>query len=313
MDSQHAIRPDSSEIGTSEPVSASTGAESAQSRGRGLDSKQGDHPTLGSHRPGSASVDTPQSSSSTAEVHNEEVRPAREGSISRRVASVANLERVEPSPVQTKESSAVLEVGANADPLCRAVRITHAPGRAEQLKVHGSRRVLEILLLTWRSGVQLQGLSGHIQGSEGSVVSMDVSIRVPIGRLIVGSVLTARYERDPGGHPAEINASLVQNLLESPQGSEANCNKCDPLRNARIFVQGSGENVPMLMNLHMQLRAYPIGTTCEEALTELQLESRPIVGLCCAFARWVPIPKQFRMQPSWCTIVWPVPRPDRNP
>ena len=143
-------------------------------------------------------------------------------------------------------------------------------------------------------------------------MAMDASIRVPIGRLIVGSVLTVKYERDLGGHPAEINASLMQTLLEPPQGSETNCQRCDPLRNARIFVQRSGENVPMLMNLRMQLRPYPIGTTCEEVLTKLQLQSHTVVGLCRAFTHWVPIPKQFRMQPSWCTLIWPVPRTDRT-
>ena len=184
--------------------------------------------------------------------------------------------------------------------------------RVEQIRVHASRRVLEILLLAWRPGAQLQGLGRHLQGDEGSAVSLDVNIRAPIGRLIVGSVITARYEEDAGGHPAEINAALAQTLLGSSQGSEANCNRCDPLRNGRIFIQGSGENVPMLMSLRMQLRAYPIGTTCKEALTELQLQSHPVVGLCRAFTHWVVVPKQFRMQPGWCLMVWPLPRPDRN-
>ena len=273
------------------------------------ESESQDSPKVGRSGASDLRMSEPASASTGAD----RVLPVSHGSSSilRCTSNALNLERVEQSTVW-QEYSAVIEINANPNLSYRTVRVTHAPGKVEQLKVHASRRVLEILLLTWRSGVQLKELSRHVQGAEGSAVPMDASIRVPIGRLIVGSVLTARYERDPNGHPAEINASLVQTLLESPQGSEANCKRCDPLRNARIFVQGSGENVPMLMNLRMQLRPYPIGTTCEEALMELQLQSHTIVGLCRAFTHWMPIPGQFRMQPSWCTLVWPVPRGDGN-
>ena len=301
MKAQKANRLSPSEPGMLEPVSTSTGAASAPSMSCGSDGTQGGPRRLGSSLLGSASENAPQPGSSTAGVQEKEVRSAHEGAISRRTPSASNLARVEQNPARLQEYSAVIEIN-------RTVRVTHAPGKVEQFKVHGSRRVLEVLLLTWRSGVQLKELSRHIQGAEGSAVSMDASLRVPIGRLIVGSVLTVKYEWDRGGHLAEINASLLQTLLESSQGSETNCQRCDPLRVARIFVQRSGENVPMLMNLRMQLRPYPIGATCEEVLTELQLQSHTLVGLCRAFTHWVPIPKQFRMQPSWCTLIWPVPR-----
>ena len=311
-DVQQAVTPDPLVSKTSDPVGTSTEADSDLSRSRGPSHKQGDPLPVSSHQPGAVRADIVQSGGTTEGVKNEEARPAHKDSTSSHVTGVTSLEGVGLSPARTKEYAVTIEVQASADPPCRAVKITYAPGKVEQIKVHGSRRVLEILLLTWRSGVQLEELSRHIQGAEGSAVSMDASIRVPVGRLIVGSVLTATYARDPCGHPAEVNASLVQTLLESPQGSEAHCNRCDPLRNARIFVQSSRENVPMLMNLRMQLRAYPIGTTCEEALTELRLQSHTIVGLCRAFTHWVPVPKQFRMQPSWCTLVWPVPGAERT-
>ena len=219
---------------------------------------------------------------------------------------------VESSQDQHKRYSVGIEIGTSEDASYRTVKITYACGQVEQIRVHASRRVLEILLLAWKPGVQLQSLGRHLQGEAGSAVSLDVNTRVPIGRLIVGSVITARYEEDASGHHAEVNTTLVQTLLGSSQGSEANCNRCDPLRHGRIFIPSSGENVPMLMNLQMQLRAYPIGTTCEEVLTEFQLQSHPVVGLCRAFTHWVIVPKQFRLQPGWGLIIWPVPRPDRS-
>ena len=219
---------------------------------------------------------------------------------------------VESSQGQHKRYSVGIEIGTSEETSYRTVKITYASGQVEQIRVHASRRVLEILLLAWKPGVQLQSLGRHLQGDAGSAVSLDVNTRVPIGRLIVGSVITARYEEDASGHHAEVNTTLVQTLLGSSQGSEANCNRCDPLRHGRIFIPSSGENVPMLMNLQMQLRAYPIGTTCEEVLTEFQLQSHPVVGLCRAFTHWVIVPKQFRLQPGWGLIIWPVPRPDRS-
>ena len=296
-------------IGHNTAGSASSGHEAEQLVCEREGSESKDSPKVGRLGASDLRASEPASTSTGAE----SALPMSHGSSSilQCASSTLNRERVEQRLVQ-QEYSALIEINANPNLSYRTVRMTHAPGKVEQLKVHASRRVLEILLLTWRSGFQLKELSRHVQGAEGSSVPMDASIRVPIGRLIVGSILTARYERDLRGHPAEINASLVQTLLESPQGSEANCRRCDPLRNARIFVQSSGENVPMLMNLRMQLRPYPIGTTCEEVLIELQLQSHTIVGLCRAFTHWMPIPGQFRMQPSWCTLVWPVPRSDGN-
>ena len=140
-----------------------------------------------------------------------EARSAHEDSISRRGAGVTSLEGVEQNPARIQEYSAVIEISANAESPYRTVRVTYAPGRVEQLKVHGSRRVLEVLLLTWRSGVQLKELSRHIQERRDPQCPWMQASAYP------GSVLTVKYERDIGGHPAEINASLMQTLLESPR------------------------------------------------------------------------------------------------
>ena len=116
--------------------------------------KQGELRPLGSHQPGAASADIVQAGGPTAGVQHEEARSAHEDSISRRGAGVTSLEGVEQNPARIQEYSAVIEISANAESPYRTVRVTHAPGKVEQLKVHGSRRVLEVLLLTWRRDPQ---------------------------------------------------------------------------------------------------------------------------------------------------------------
>ena len=204
-----------------------------------------------------------------------------------------------------------VELEVCADPTSADSRLLQMTGAYhDSIRVHGTRRVLEALLVVWRPGYYLAGLARYLRGGDGSVLEVDISTREPFARLIIGSRITATFSKDPNGHRAIINQSLIRSMLKESQMSDAACNRCDPTRPARIFVQDSELTSAVIMTLRMQLRAFPPGTLCSEVLAELQLAQHSAVGLCRTFSHWIRIPRQFRLQPNWGLILWPVPRSD---
>ena len=83
------------------------------------------------------------------------------------------------------------------------VRVLTVSGNGEsQIRVHSTRRVLDCLLMAWRSGYQLANLCKYLQGGDGQVVPLLIKVRKPLTRVITGSVIEADFKPDPGGYRA---------------------------------------------------------------------------------------------------------------
>ena len=184
---------------------------------------------------------------------------------------------------------------------------THAGLFCNQLIVHGTRRVLEVLLMAWRSGYRLGELTRFIRFVEENEFRAPICVRDLFDRVVIDSTILARFETDSQGAAVQIRYGLLKSLLSHPQTLEAECRHCDPLRPANLFIEPPSENAGCMFNLQLEARFYATKTFVRDALQEASCQAYPAVALCSTLTHWMRMPNVHRIREGWALVVWPVP------
>ena len=226
---------------------------------------------------------------------------------------VTGVERKEPDDVGKGDRiryEVTIQVLANPDN--RRTRIltlssTHAGLYCDRLVVHGTRRVLEVLLMAWRSGYRLGEMTRYVRLGEENELRMPVCVRDLLDRVVVGSTILALFETDDQGASVQIRYGLLKSLLEHPQTLEAECRRCDPLRPAHIIVDQEDDTAGFVFSLKLEARQHPAKTFVHDILREFSSQEHPAVSLCQTLTHWMRVPGVHRIRPGWGLLVWPVP------
>ena len=184
---------------------------------------------------------------------------------------------------------------------------THAGLFCNQLIVHGTRRVLEVLLMAWRSGYRLGELTRFIRFGEENEFRVPICVRDLFDRVVIDSTILARFETDSQGAAIQIRYGLLKSLLSHPQTLEAERRHCDPLRPANLFIEPPSENAGFMFNLQLEARFYATKTFVRDAPQEASCQAYPAVALCSTLTHWMRMPNVHRIREGWALVVWPVP------
>ena len=190
---------------------------------------------------------------------------------------------------------------------------THAGLFCNQLIVHGTRRVLEVLLMAWRSGYRLREVTRFIRFGEESELRVPICVRDLFARVVIDSTILACFETDSQGAAIQIRYGLLKSLLAHPQTLEAECRHCDSLRPANLLAEPPSENAGCLFNLQLEARLFATKTFVRDALQETSCQAYPAVALCSTLTHWMRIPNVHRIREGWALIVWPVPLQELRP
>ena len=226
---------------------------------------------------------------------------------------VTGVERREPDNVGLRDRiSYEVTIQVLANPEDRRTRLltlssTHAGLYCNRLVVHGTRRVLEVLLMAWRSGYRLGEMTRYVRLGEEDGLRMPVSVRDLFDRVVVGSTILARFVTDTQGAMVQIRYGLLKSLLEHPQTLEAECHRCDPLRPAQLVSDQEDDTTGCVFSLRLEARQHPVKTFVHDALQACSSQEHPAVSLCQTLTHWMRVPGVHRIRPGWGLLVWPVP------
>ena len=203
-----------------------------------------------------------------------------------------------------------IQVLANPDDRRARILIlssTHAELYCDRLVVHGTRRVLEVLLMAWRSGYRLGEMTRYVRLGEENELRMPIRVRDLLDRVVIGSTIIALFETDDQGALVQISYALLKSLLEHPQTLEAECRRCDPLRPAHIIVDQEDDRAGCIFSLRLEARQYPAKTFVHDLLRESSGQEHPAVSLCQTLTHCMRVPGVHRIRPGWGLLTWPVP------
>ena len=247
---------------------------------------------------------------------NSESRPGplnfhrRQESASAAVRPVVSATTAETSgPIQREGYRIRLRL--SEDPTDAAYRIITIQGERETpIKVHCTRRILECVLLVWKSGFRLARLMRHLPSPENRLISFPPVMKEQLSHVIPGSELEIVFEPDPEGCQAEVDHSLLKGLLERSQYTERSCQHCDPTRPTKLLRETPPSGRGLVLTSDLRLRSFATGVLGKDVLQELHLEGYPLRGLCQTKDHWMTVPLELRIQPRGFLLVWPVPIQD---
>ena len=197
------------------------------------------------------------------------------------------------------------------DPADAAYRIITIQGERETpIRVHCTRRILECVLLVWRSGFRLARLMRHLPNPENRLISFPPVMKEQLSHVVPGSELEIVFEPDPEGCQAEVDHSLLRCLLERSQYTERSCQHCDPTRPMKLLRETPPSGRGLVLTSDLRLRSFATGVLGKDVLQELHLEGYPLRGLCQTKDHWMTVPLELRIQPRGFLLVWPVPIQD---
>ena len=259
-----------------------------------------DTPTLrGESRSEYAIAEIPQQRVTTSGVQEEESVPEVD---ERKSGNVKQEDRI--------SYEVTIQVLANPDDRRARILIlssTHAELYCDRLVVHGTRRVLEVLLMAWRSGYRLGEMTRYVRLGEENELRMPICVRDLLDRVVIGSTIIALFETDDQGASVQIRYALLKSLLEHPQTLEAECRRCDPLRPAHIIVDQEDDSTGCIFSLRLEARQYPAKTFVHDLLRESSGQEHLAVSLCQTLTHWMRVPGVHRVRPGWGLLTWPVP------
>ena len=212
-------------------------------------------------------------------------------------------------PIQREGYRARLKL--SEDPDDAAYRIITIKGERETpIRVHCTRRILECVLLVWRSGFRLDRLMRHLPSPENRLISFPPVMKEQLSHVIPGSELEIVFEPDPEGCQAEVDHSLLKCLLERSQYTERSCQHCDPTRPMKLFQEKRPSGRGLVLTPDLRLRSFATGVPGKDVLQELHQEGYHLRGLCKTKGHWMTVPLELRIQPRGFLLVWPVPIQD---
>ena len=212
-------------------------------------------------------------------------------------------------PIQREGYRARLKL--SEDPDDAAYRIITIQGERETpIRVHCTRRILECVLLVWRSGFRLARLMRHLPSPENRLISFPPVMKEQLSHVIPGSELEIVFEPDPEGCQVEVDHSLLKRLLERSQYTERSCQYCDPTRPMKLFQEKRPSGRGLVLTPDLRLRSFATGVPGKDVLQELHQEGYHLRGLCQTKDHWMTVPLELRIQPRGFLLVWPVPIQD---